>query len=379
MNDKPIQLTALEQNHIALGARMVDFAGWNMPLQYDGMVSEHQWTREHAGVFDISHMGQILITGNDSNIFNAPIFLDYLCPADYLGLKVNYQRYSQFCHENGGVIDDLMALRLSDDRFLVVVNASCYDADWAHIQAQAKNYNVTIESLEQRALLALQGPQARDVLSDIIPATKTLFFMQGNEFTWHYDGQNIPLIISCSGYSGEDGYEISVPKDNIADFWQVLNQDARVKPIGLGARDSLRLEAGLPLYGHELSMDISPLEAGLSFSVSKVKLKDDARDYIGKSVLKSQYEHGCGRILVALTSDSAIPMRADHEIIDDADNVVGIVTSGVVSPILSCPIAFALIDSRKAQESLYVKIRKHVIAVKQVPSPFVAHNYIKTT
>ena len=360
--------TALYKQHIALNARMVDFAGWQMPVQYDGIIPEHQHCRQYAGIFDISHMGQIILCGKD-----AGKFMDYLCPADYLSLKINHQRYSQFCLANGGVIDDIMLLRLEEEKYLLVINASGRESDVLHLKHYINNFDVTMTFLDNHSLLALQGPQARHILSSIIPDIKNLYFMQGGVFTW----RDINIIISCSGYSGEDGFEISIPDSYIIDFWEEITQYDNVKAIGLGARDSLRLEAGLPLYGHELSLDISPLEAGLRFSISAKKLADESRDYIGKSVLKQQYEYGTSRYLQAIKSSHTIPMRADNDVINSDNIIVGRITSGIISPNCQCPIALALIDSHSQNDPLSVKIRKHIIPVERTQLPFVKHNYYR--
>ena len=266
--------TALYDWHVAHGAKIVPFAGYSMPVQYaEGIVKEHLWTREHAGLFDVSHMGQLFVSGAD-----VAISLERLLPVDLHGLEVNQQRYALLMNAQGGIDDDLMLTRRAND-FYVVVNAACKDADFAKLQAGLPDCKV--EWWPERALLALQGPEAVEVLAAIEPKVRDLTFMHGGAFTL----LGAECWVSRSGYTGEDGYEISVPNDKVVAFADALCSDARVKPIGLGARDSLRLEAGLCLYGNDIDTTTSPIEASLIWAIQKVRRPGDDRLRDRKSVV----------------------------------------------------------------------------------------------
>jgi aminomethyltransferase len=263
-SDTPIQRTPLYEAHVASGGRMVPFAGYEMPVQYagpdGGVLNEHRWTRNHAGLFDVSHMGQARLTGADPQAS-----FEKLTPGDFTGLKPGKQRYSLLLAEDGGILDDLMAGRPDERGLYIVVNAGTKAADFALIE-QALAGEAQLERLEDRALLALQGPEAAAVLSAHLPQVADMAFMETTALTG-FGG--LDLYVSRSGYTGEDGYEISVPAHAVEQVWTTLLGDARVRPIGLGARDSLRLEAGLPLYGHDVDPTTSPVEAGLNFALSK--------------------------------------------------------------------------------------------------------------
>ena len=252
-----LKKTPLFDAHVAAGARMVPFAGYSMPVQYrDGVMKEHLWTREHAGLFDVSHMGQARLRG----VSPLSAFED-VTPGDFIGLKPGKQRYSLLLNKKGGIIDDLMAARPDADGLFVVVNGACKDNDFKIIDNELAG-QVSIERLETRALLALQGPEAGAVLAAHVPEVATMVFMDSRAMT----AFGTDAIISRSGYTGEDGFEISVPADQATRIWSLLLGDERVRPIGLGARDSLRLEAGLPLYGHDVDETVSPVEADLAFA-----------------------------------------------------------------------------------------------------------------
>jgi aminomethyltransferase len=267
----PLKRTPLFDLHVSASARMVGFAGYEMPVQYPlGVLKEHLWTRDKAGLFDVSHMGQALLVGPDHE--TTARALEALVPADILGLKPGQQRYSQLLNDAGGTLDDLMVTRPADARradgtLMLVVNAGCKDKDYAHIAARLPPH-VRLEVLEDRALVALQGPSAAAVLARVVPGVGAMAFMTAATFPW---GGGV-LGVSRSGYTGEDGYEVSVGVDQAADFWAALLAHDEVRAIGLGARDSLRLEAGLCLYGHELDETTTPIEAGLAWSIQKRRI-----------------------------------------------------------------------------------------------------------
>ena len=362
-----LKTTPLHEAHVALGARMVPFAGYSMPVQYrDGVLKEHLWTREHAGLFDVSHMGQARLRGAD------PLAaFEKVTPSDFVGLKPGKQRYSVLLNAQGGVIDDLMAARPDDDGLFVVVNGACKDNDYAII-AKALAGVAEVERLEDRALLALQGPEATAVLAVHIPQAAEMAFMDSRALTAF--GTNV--ILSRSGYTGEDGYEISVPAEKAVGIWALLLGDARVKAIGLGARDSLRLEAGLPLYGHDVDETVSPIEADLGFSVAKRRRK--AGDFPGAARILSELETGPARTRVALKVEGA-PAREGAEIADEAGATIGVVTSGGFSPSLGHPIAIGFAPPGHVQPGARLKVivRGKAQAAEVVSLPFVPHRYVR--
>ena len=368
MPDAPLKTTPLYDAHIAAGGRMVAFAGYSMPVQYkDGVLKEHLWTREHAGLFDVSHMGQARLRGV------SPLSaFEEITPGDFIGLKLGKQRYSVLLNKKGGVIDDLMAARPDDDGLFVVVNGACKDNDFAVIDDELAG-QARIERLENRALMALQGPEAAAVLAAHLPDVATMVFMDSRSMP----GLGTDLILSRSGYTGEDGFEISVPAGEAERVWNLLLSDERVRPIGLGARDSLRLEAGLPLYGHDVDESVSPIEADLAFSVS-VKRRE-ARDFPGASRIAGELENGPTRKRVGLRVLEGAPAREGAEIADSAGAVVGVVTSGGFSPTLSAPIAMGFVPPTLAVPGtrLNVIVRGRPQAAEVVKMPFVPHRYVR--
>ena len=368
MPDAPLKTTPLYEAHIAAGGRMVAFAGYSMPVQYkDGVLKEHLWTREHAGLFDVSHMGQARLRGV------SPLSaFEEITPGDFIGLKLGKQRYSVLLNKKGGIIDDLMAARPDGDGLFVVVNGACKDNDFAVIDDELAG-QVRIERLESRALMALQGPEAAAVLAAHVPEAATMVFMDSRAVA----GFGTDLILSRSGYTGEDGYEISVPANEAERIWSLLLSDARVRPIGLGARDSLRLEAGLPLYGHDVDESVSPIEADLAFSVS-VKRRD-ARDFPGSARIASELETGPSRKRVGLKVLEGAPAREGAEIADLAGGVIGVVTSGGFSPTLSAPIAMGFVPPTFAfpGTQLTVIVRGKSQPAEVVKMPFVPHGYVR--
>ena len=367
MSDDSLKTTPLHQAHLDAGAKMVPFAGYSMPVQYkDGVLKEHLWTRQSAGLFDVSHMGQARLRGV------SPLSaFEEVTPGDFIGLKPGKQRYSVLLNKKGGIIDDLMAGRPDDDGMFVVVNGACKDNDFKVIDDELAG-QVTIERLEDRALLALQGPEAAAVLAEHAPDAAKLAFMETAAMTAFGTG----AIVSRSGYTGEDGYEISVPAAEAVRVWNTLLADERVRPVGLGARDSLRLEAGLPLYGHDLDETVSPIEAGLSFAVSKKRR--DARDFPGAARIAKELAGELARKAVGLKVEGA-PAREGAEIADAGGTVVGVVTSGGFSPTLGHPIALGFVPPALAAAGTELKVivRGRPQAATVVPTPFVPHRYVR--
>ncbi len=366
--DKVLKTTPLTEAHVALGARMVAFAGYDMPVQYaDGVLKEHLWTREHAGLFDVSHMGQARLRGPD------PLAsFEKLTPGDFKGLKAGKQRYSVLLNAEGGIVDDLMAARPDDDGLFVVVNGACKENDY-HLIAEALAGEAEVERLEDRALIALQGPKAAAVLERHVPGAVTLAFMEARAMT----GFGVELIVSRSGYTGEDGYEISVPRHAAIAVWNALSADERVRPIGLGARDSLRLEAGLPLYGHDLDETVSPIEADLGFAVAR--RRREAADFPGAARLLREQAQGPARVRVGLKVREGAPAREGAEVVDETGKLIGKVTSGGFSPSLRQGIALAFVPPLHSEPGtrLQVIVRGKAQACEVVKTPFVAHRYVR--
>ncbi|WP_296596082.1 glycine cleavage system aminomethyltransferase GcvT [Phenylobacterium sp.] len=363
-----LKTTPLTEAHIALGARMVPFAGYTMPVQYPmGVMQEHLWTREHAGLFDVSHMGQARLRGV------SPLSaFEEVVPGDFIGLKPGKQKYSVLLNHKGGIIDDLMAGRPDDDGLFVVVNGACKDNDFKVIDDELAG-QVTIERLEDRALMAIQGPEAAAVVQTHVPAAADMVFMDIRSMP----GFGTDLIISRSGYTGEDGYEISVPASEAVRVWNLLLEDERVRPIGLGARDSLRLEAGLPLYGHDLDETVSPVEAGLTFAINKNRREQ--RDFPGAARIVKELGEGAPRAKVCLRVLEGAPAREGAEVADEAGNVIGVVTSGGHSPCLKAGIALAFVPPafKAVGTKLKVIVRGKPQSAEVVASPFVPHRYVR--
>jgi aminomethyltransferase len=377
-----LKTTPLTASHVALGARMVPFGGYSMPVQYaEGVLKEHLWTREHAGAFDVSHMGPAYLnldapTG-DPEADHAAVcaLLAPLVSGDLRGLGRGRLRYTLLLNAGGGIIDDLMVGRPIRDQgqgsLQIIVNAGTKEGDFARIAAAAAG-KATLERADDRALIALQGPQAAAALAAILPEAAVLSFMQYSRI--QYDGGS--LSVSRSGYTGEDGFEILVPRRGAEAFWDRLLADERVKPIGLGARDSLRLEAGLPLYGHDLDETVSPVEADLGFAISKRRRK--AADFPGAARILRELEAGPARVGVGLRVAGA-PARAGAEIAGPDGAVVGRVTSGGFSPSLGHPIALAFVPPALSAPGtrLSALVRGRAQAAEVVPTPFVPHRYIR--
>ena len=371
----------LNDRHVALGGRMVPFAGYALPVQYaDGIIAEHKWTREHAGLFDVSHMGpaflELAATGGDAEADHAAVaaLVEPLVCGDIAGLKPGRIRYTLLLNEAGGTLDDLMVAR--SPRFAgtlyIVVNAATKEADFARIEAAAAG-KAKFTRADDGALLALQGPEAAAVIAGIVPEAASLAFMSYG--SWEWNGTR--LMVSRSGYTGEDGFEILVAADRAGDLWDALMSDGRVKPVGLGARDSLRLEAGLPLYGHDLDETVSPVEAGLNFAVSK--RRREAADFPGAArILKEYAGENLARVRVGLLVEGA-PTREGAEILDAAGAAIGRVTSGGFSPSLGRAIALGFVPSSAAAPgtALQVSVRGRAQKATVAELPFVPHRYFR--
>lgn len=363
--------TPLYDLHVSLGARMVPFAGYEMPVQYPaGILKEHIHTRTQAGLFDVSHMGQVFLVGPD-----AAAALETLVPVDIVDLPVGMQRYALFLNENGGVMDDLMVANFGD-RLFVVVNAACKAQDIAHMQKHLAG-RCKVEVLADRALLALQGPAAAAVMARLAPETTQMIFM--NTATVTLVGAK--CYISRSGYTGEDGFEISVPADKAEALARELLSHPEVAPIGLGARDSLRLEAGLCLYGHDLDPATSPVEGSLLWALSKVRRADGARPggYPGADVVFDHIARGVERKRVGLRPNARVPVREGAELVDANGRKVGVVTSGGYGPTLEAPVAMGYVETAlaKAGTQLSAIVRGKPVPVEVAPTPFVPQRYYR--
>lgn len=376
-----LKTTPLFERHTAAGGRMVPFGGYSLPVQYpSGIMTEHKWTREQAGLFDVSHMGPSFLALNnpsgDADADHAAIaaIIEPLICGDIAGLKPGQVRYTLLLNETGGAIDDLMVARspLHPGSLYIVVNAGTKDGDFARIGAAAGGKAKLTRADADNALLALQGPEAVNVIAHIAPAAADLGFMTYGAFPWN----GTTLIIARSGYTGEDGFEILVSADHAPAFWDALLADTRVKPIGLGARDSLRLEAGLPLYGHDLNETISPTEADLGFAVSK--RRREAADFPGAARILAEREGKLSRIRVGLIVEGA-PAREGAEILDASGTAIGVVTSGGFAPSLGKAIALGFVPPEHAAHGtkLQVSVRGRAQAAEVVPTPFVPHRYFR--
>ena len=372
MSDQALKTTPLNAAHRALGARMVGFGGYDMPVQYEGVLAEHRWTREHAGLFDVSHMGQARITGAD-----AIAQFQRFVPGDYEILKAGKQKYSLLLNLEGGIMDDLMAGKPDHDGLYVVVNAGNKDADFAFLNANLAG-DAKLVVLDDRALLAIQGPEAAEVMAKHEPALSEMGFMDSARLMLF----GVDCFVSRSGYTGEDGYEISVPNADAERVWTLLLEDARVKPIGLGARDSLRLEAGLPLHGHDIDAGTSPVEGALTFALSKSR--KEAADFNGaerilKELADGQPEATLARVRIGLNVKEGAPAREGAEIADMDGNVIGKVTSGGPSPTLGKNIAMGFVPPAFAAlgTELKVIVRGKSAAAEVVAMPFVAQRYYR--
>jgi aminomethyltransferase len=357
----------LDAWHRAKGGRMVPFAGYWMPVQYEGIMAEHLWVRESAGLFDVSHMGQLMITGE-----GAAAAMEALMPGDFAALKPAHIRYSLLLAENGGILDDLMVTNLGDEGFYVVVNGATKWDDIAHLREHLPDA-IGLNHLDEQALLALQGPKAVDALARVVPGVEQLGFMQGSGYLWR--GEQIG--ISRSGYTGEDGFEITLPAHLAEAMADALTDEPEVKPIGLGARDSLRLEAGLPLYGHDLDPETTPVMADLGFALSKRRREEGG--FPGHARIMAERADGPIQKRVGLLVEGRQPVREGAMVVDGEGNEVGRVTSGGFAPSVGAPIAMAYVPAALAapgtQITLAQRGKLHTATV--TPMPFIPHRYVR--
>ena len=382
LEDQPLEQLPLDSWHRAHGGRMVPFAGYEMPIQYagdtishgGGIVAEHNWTRESASLFDVSHMGQLGLVGPDGDLASAATALEALVPGLITTLGEGRMRYSMLLNEAGGVLDDLMITNTGFNIALVVNGAVKWD-DIAHLREHLPD-EITMTHYADNALLALQGPKAGAVLDALVPGTGALTFMRAAMFDWN----GVPLWISRSGYTGEDGFEIAVPNDHVAAFADALVGDPRVEPAGLGARDSLRLEAGLPLYGHDLDENTNPVSADLGFALSKKRREGGG--YLGHSAVMDAFENGPKQTRIGLALEGRMPAREGAQVYA-GEKPIGTVTSGGFSPTLGHPIAMAYVDSAFAEpddaaaSDLTIAVRNKHLPAKVTAMPFVPHRYYR--
>lgn len=365
-----LKRTPLYNLHVSLGAKMVPFAGYEMPVQYGlGVMKEHLWTREHAGLFDVSHMGQVRVDGQDWETI--ALAVERLVPVNVLGLAEGRQRYALFTNEDGGIEDDLMLANRSDHLF-VVVNAACKEADVALMKTLEPG--VTVKPITDRALLALQGPEAEAAFDGLVPGAANMTFMDVATFNWN----GVDLWVSRSGYTGEDGYEISVPETHAVALAEALLADARVEAIGLGARDSLRLEAGLCLYGNDIDAATTPVEAALEWAMQKVRRRDGEREggFPGADVILDQLENGAPRRRVGLMPEGRAPMRAGTPLFA-GDRQVGEVTSGAFGPSIERPMSMGYVATEHADTgtALEGEVRGKRMPVTVADLPFTPANF----
>ena len=354
--------TCLYDKHVALGALMSPFGGFEMPIQYSGIVDEHQAVRQSCGVFDVSHMGEVLITGPDAERYVNHIFTN-----DVTGMPAGKILYGMMCYENGGVVDDLLVYKCDENEFFLVINAANIDKDWEWIQEHSKDYNVKLDhQSDSYGELAVQGPESEQVMKDVLG-------IDGSDLTFYTFKQIGDVIISRTGYTGEDGFEIYAAPNYINECWDKLVASGRCKPCGLGCRDTLRFEVGLPLYGDELSAEITPIMAGLGIFV-----KLDKDEFIGKDVLARQKEEGPAKKLVGIElSDKAIP-RHGYVVLKDGQPI-GEVTTGYHTISTDKSVCMALIDTQfaKLDTEVDIQIRKKVFPGKVVKKQFYNKNYKK--
>jgi len=369
----------LNDLHVALGARMVPFAGYSMPVQYpEGLIAEHKHTRTAAGLFDVSHMGQLRLVGPD-----AAAAFESLIPVDVIDLPVGKQRYGLLTNDAGGIIDDLMFFKKSANEIFVIVNGACKVGDIAHIQAQIGT-RCQVIPMPEYALLALQGPKAVNALSRLTPGVEKLVFMTGGNFTVHTGSEQIDVFLTRSGYTGEDGFEISVPAPQALALAKALLAQPEVKPIGLGARNSLRLEAGLPLYGNDVDTTTTPVETSLQWAIQKVRRSGGARagGFPGATIILAQLAgdaRATSRKRVGLLALERVPVREHVEIQNTAGQRIGEVTSGLLGPTIDQPIAMAYVPPEFAALGTQVNaiVRGKPVPMKVVAMPFVPTHYFR--
>lgn len=371
-----LQRTPLHALNLELGAKMVPFAGYEMPLQYPaGLMSEHLHTRSKAGLFDVSHMGQIRISARSGDVRDAALALESLIPADYAGLAKGRQRYGFLTNDAAGILDDLMVANMGDDLF-VVVNASCKEQDAGLIEAALSNRCVVTRQFD-RALMALQGPQAQEALAPLCPAAVDMRFMDVIET----ELAGVPVTLSRSGYTGEDGYEIGCAAADAETVARALLAQPQVLPIGLGARDSLRLEAGLCLYGNDIDTTTTSIEASLAWAIQKARREGGSREggYPGAEIVLRQAREGVSRKRVGLMAEGRAPVRAGAKLFADAEGQkeIGLVTSGAFGPTVQAPVAMGYVATDYAgnDTALFAELRGKFVPVHIRAMPFVAPGF----
>jgi aminomethyltransferase len=362
---EPLEILVLPLDawHRAKGARMVEFAGYHMPIQYEGIMAEHLWTRENAGLFDVSHMGQLILSGE-----NVATALEKIVPGDISALAEERMRYSLLLDEDGGILDDLMITATPMGLYVVVNGAVKWD-DMGYLRGELPD-EITINHLEDRALLALQGPKAAEALGRVVPNVGSLYFMEAGSFFWNME----PLWISRSGYTGEDGFEISIPTEHVTAFVDAVCAQPEVKPIGLGARDSLRLEAGLPLYGHDLDPAIDPVEADLAFAISKRRRAEGG--FAGAERILGALTNGADKKRVGFAVEGKVPVREGAPIFA-GDKQIGAITSGGFAPSIGAPIAMGFVATAHAATGavLEAEVRGKRVGLTVTAMPFIPHHY----
>ena len=361
-----IKKTPLYNLHIQHGAKMVEFAGYQMPIQYkSGIIQEHKFTRENAGIFDVSHMGQLFITGSDQLTDD----LEKIFPVNLKNLKINQSKYSFLMNEQGGIYDDLIITKLKDG-YLIILNAACKKQDFEIIKKKLDDkYELNLD--ESLSLIAIQGPKAKDVLGKVVSNITNLKFMNGGEF--EYDNSNI--YITRSGYTGEDGFEISIDNKKAEKFVdQLINYGAKL--IGLGARDTLRLEAGLCLYGNDLDEKTSPIEANLKWAIPKSRVDSD---YPGSNIIKKQIDDGVKTLRVGIKPETRVIARGNTKIFDQNDKEIGKVTSGTFGPSVECSIAMGYVENNYSPTNtkIFLEVRGKKIPANVCDLPFYKKNYVK--
>jgi len=367
----PLLQTPLHALHLELGARMVPFAGYSMPVQYPaGILAEHRQCRHEAALFDVSHMGQVLLKGDD-----AARALETLVPVDIVGLGLNKQRYALFTNAQGGIMDDLMVTH-RDDGLLVIVNAACKDADLRHLRERIGS-RCDIVTMFDRGLLALQGPMAVHAMARLSPGIEKLTFMTGGFFKVG----GVPCYVTRSGYTGEDGFEISVAAADTDTLARKLLEQPEVKPVGLGARDSLRLEAGLCLYGNDIDATTTPVEAALTWAIQKVRRPGGEREnhYPGADIIGKQLAVGARTKRVGLLGLERAPVREGTVIVDHHGHKLGVVTSGTLGPTVNQPVAMAYlpVDHAIVAHEVYAEVRGKRLPMRVTPMPFAPHRYFR--
>jgi aminomethyltransferase len=372
----PLKRTPLHNLHVSLGGKMVAFAGYEMPVQYaPGVLKEHLHTRSSAGLFDVSHMGQIALRAKSGRTEDAALALERLVPQDIVTVAPGRQRYAQFTNDDGGILDDLMVANFGEYLFLVV-NAACKDADEAHLRECLSDV-CSIEPLGSRALLALQGPKAESALAKLCADVSAMRFMDAGP----RKVAGLECFVSRSGYTGEDGFEISVPAEHAEQLAKLLLVNADVLPIGLGARDSLRLEAGLCLYGHDIDTTTTPVEAALEWSVQKSRRSGGARagGFPGAEKILAQFANGAARRRVGLRPEGRAPVREGATLFADAvsSEPIGTVTSGGFGPSLNAPLAMGYVPAALSAIGtlVFAEVRGQRLPLKVATTPFVPNTY----